>query len=165
MLPIMLSSEVAVGLCGRGTAGTRRAMLLRNAGITPCMISDESKPSELTGLQVLFIAGLSAPQHLAEQARALGVIVNVEDVPALCDFYVPACIRRGDLLLAVTTGGRAPGLARLIREWLEVQFPSQWSEYLEELAQRRERWRSEGSEPTAIVERLRCLLAEKGWLK
>ncbi len=165
MLPIMLSSEVAVGLCGSGVAGARRAALLRDAGITPCAISDEPQLSALVGLQVLFIAGLSAPRQLAEQARALGIIVNVEDVPELCDFHVPACVRRGDLMLAVATGGRAPGLARLIREWLEVQFPSRWSEYLEELALARQLWRHQGLEPNAVVERLRGLLAEKGWLR
>ena len=165
MLPIMLSSEIVVGLCGRGTPGARRAKLLREAGITPCLISDEPEQSVLAGLQVLFIAGLSAPRPLAQQARASGVIVNVEDVPELCDFHVPACVRRGDLLLTVATGGRAPGLARLIREWLELKFPSQWSEYLEDLADRRERWRREGLEPTVMVDRLRRLLEEKGWLK
>ena len=165
MLPIMLSSEVAVGLCGRGTAGARRAALLRDAGITPCAISEETEPSALLGLHVLFVAGLAAPQHLAQRARALGVMVNVEDVPELCDFHVPACVRRGDLLLTVATGGRVPGLARLIREWLEMQFPSLWSEDLEELAQKRQLWRSEGLEPTAMVERLRRFLAEKGRLK
>jgi precorrin-2 dehydrogenase/sirohydrochlorin ferrochelatase len=161
----MLSSEVAVGLCGRGTAGARRAALLRDAGITPCRISDEPEPSALAGLQVLFIAGLSAPRQLADQARALGIIVNVEDVPELCDFHVAACVRRGDLVLAVATGGKVPGLARLIREWLERQFPSAWSEHLEELAQMRQRWRGEGLEPAAMVGRLRCFLVDRGWLK
>ncbi len=165
MLPIMLSSELAVGLCGRGAAGARRAALLRDAGIMPCRINDESEPSALAGLQVLFIAGLSAPRQLADQARALGVMVNVEDVPELCDFHVPACVWRGDLVLAVATGGRAPGLSRLIREWLERQFPSIWSEYLEEVAQMRQMWRREGVESAAMVGRLRCLLADRGWLK
>ena len=165
MLPIMLSPDVAVGLCGLGAAGDRRAALLRDAGITPRRISDEPEPSALAGIQVLFIAGLSAPRPLADQARALGIIVNVEDVLELCDFHVPACVRRGDLVLTVATGGRVPGLARLIREWLERQFPGIWSEYLEELAQRRQTWRREGLEPAAMVGRLRCLLTDRGWLK
>jgi len=78
-------------------------------------------------------------------AREQGILVNVEDVPELCDFHVPATIRRGDLLLTVSTGGKAPGLAKLIREWLEKKLGLEWSDRLHELAQARARWRGEGA--------------------
>ena len=47
---------------------------------------------------------------LAGRARAQGILVNVEDEPLLCDFHVPATVRRGDLLLTVSSAGRSPGL-------------------------------------------------------
>ncbi len=65
---------------------------------------------------------MPASARLAQLARDAGVLVNVEDVPDLCDFHVPAAVRRGDLLLTVSTGGRAPGLSRILREWLETPF-------------------------------------------
>lgn len=165
MLPIILSPNIRVGLCGCGAAGARRAAQLRDAGISAEAISDEPGRNALDGLHVLFIAGLKAPHRLAELARATGVLVNVEDMPELCDFHVPASVRRGDLLLTVSTAGRVPGLARLVREWLDAQFSADWSDRLEILAQARQRWRNEGTEPAAIVPRLRRFMDEKGWLK
>ena len=57
--------------------------------------------------------------RVAEEARALGVMVNVVDDPPLCEFIVPSVLRRGDVTVAVSTGGKSPALARKIRTDLE----------------------------------------------
>ncbi len=62
------------------------------------------------------------------RARALGVLVNVEDVLPLCGFHVPAVVRRGDLLLTASAGGQVPGLARALRESLADQFGPEWTD-------------------------------------
>src|ERR1700743_2446278 len=95
--------------------------MLADAGVTPKILSSDSDTSALKDLKILFIAGLDevSSERLAKLGRTQGLLVNVEDVPVLCDFHVPAAVRRGDLVLTVSTGGKAPGLARLIREWLE----------------------------------------------
>src|ERR1700760_3764789 len=80
---------------------------------------------------------------LAGRARALGGLVNVEDVLPLCDFHVPAIVRRGDLLLTASTGGQVPGLSRALRESLADRFGPEWTQRLRELAIARARWRSE----------------------
>src|ERR1700744_3715696 len=119
MLPIALDPSVlTIGLTGQGESLARRTALLAEAGIQPVAI--EASAEALDGLPVLFLAGLPMPQsaRLARLARRQGILVNVEDVPALCDFHVPAVIRRGDLLLTVSSAGRSPGLVALIREWL-----------------------------------------------
>lgn len=51
--------------------------------------------------------------------RAAGVLVNSADDSARCDFFLPAVIRRGDLAIAVSTGGASPALARVMREELQ----------------------------------------------
>ena len=51
--------------------------------------------------------------------RAAGVLVNSADDPARCDFFLPAVIRRGELAIAVSTGGTSPALARVMREELQ----------------------------------------------
>jgi precorrin-2 dehydrogenase / sirohydrochlorin ferrochelatase len=56
---------------------------------------------------------------VADDARSAGVLVNVVDDPPRCDFIVPSVVRRGDLTVSVSTGGRSPALARLVREDLE----------------------------------------------
>ncbi|MCE9666515.1 bifunctional precorrin-2 dehydrogenase/sirohydrochlorin ferrochelatase [Myxococcus stipitatus] len=55
---------------------------------------------------------------VAEEARGLGLWVNVADEPALCDFTLPSVERRGPITLAVSTSGRAPALARRLRREL-----------------------------------------------
>src|SRR5581483_10821850 len=77
-----------------------------------------------TDLDGAFLA-VAATDHpdvnraVAEAARARGVLVNVVDDPAACDFTVPATVRRGDITIAVSTGGRSPAFARHLRQALE----------------------------------------------
>lgn len=68
---------------------------------------------------------------LYREGRARGVLVNVMDDPAHCDFAAPAVVRRGDLTIAVSTGGRSPALARRVRMELEERFDQAWSEVVE----------------------------------
>ncbi|HUJ03978.1 MAG TPA: NAD(P)-dependent oxidoreductase [Rhizomicrobium sp.] len=167
MLPIVLDQdEIAAGLAGRGEGLKRRAALLEQAGIIPARIEADVPPDALEGLTILFIAGLERDEAalLAARARASGVLVNVEDEPALCDFHVPAIVRRGDLIVSVSTGGRAPGLARLIREWLERKLHLEWGSRLDGIGRARESWRGAGHPPAEVSRRLRAYVAEKEWL-
>jgi len=52
-------------------------------------------------------------------SREKGVLVNIVDDPGLCDFILPSLMERGDLSIAVSTGGKSPALARKIRQELE----------------------------------------------
>jgi precorrin-2 dehydrogenase/sirohydrochlorin ferrochelatase len=164
VLPIILTPENAIGLAGNGEAWERRHALLQGSGIVPHPITPQS---DLSGLKVLFVAGLPVAESeaLALRARRTGVLVNVEDIPHLCDFHVPAIVRRGDLLFSVSTRGRAPGLARRLREWLEEHFGPEWDGRSSELGAARERWRGEGVAAGDISVRTRAIIDEKGWLR
>jgi precorrin-2 dehydrogenase/sirohydrochlorin ferrochelatase len=50
-----------------------------------------------------------------QEAAAAGVLVNTADQPALCDFIMPAVVRRGDIAIAISTSGTSPGLAARLR--------------------------------------------------
>jgi precorrin-2 dehydrogenase/sirohydrochlorin ferrochelatase len=165
LLPIVLSDEfTAVGLAGSGDGYARRAALLAEAGMRPIPVSPEG---QLPKIGILFVAGLDQPTAaaLAARARAAGILVNVEDVPELCDFHVPAIVRRGDLMLTASTGGQAPGLARHLREWLESRFGPEWKLHLEEVSAARAGWRADGLPPQEVSRRTQVLVSEKGWLQ
>lgn len=68
--------------------------------------------------------------QVAEEALARGVLLNIGDNPKRCDFHVPAQIRRGELLLTVSTGGASPALAKLIREQLEEQLSGEYGKVI-----------------------------------
>ncbi|MFN2589354.1 MAG: bifunctional precorrin-2 dehydrogenase/sirohydrochlorin ferrochelatase [Actinomycetota bacterium] len=72
--------------------------------------------------------------RIYRDARRVGALVNVMDDVAHCDFAAPAVVRRGDLTIAISTGGGSPALARRLREQLESQFGPEWGEVLELLA-------------------------------
>lgn len=59
---------------------------------------------------------------ICRQAGENNQLVNVADDPECCTFHVPATVRRGDLALAVSTGGKSPALASLIKRKLEQEF-------------------------------------------
>lgn len=165
MLPIVINPEMArIGLAGEGEGLERRHAILTKSGVVPVPVGPESP---LEGLSVLFVAGLdnAASERLAVRARALGILVNVEDVPELCDFNVPAIVRRGDLLFSVSTNGRAPGLARQLREWLEERFGSEWEAHLIELGAMRDGMRAAGARARDIAAKTRQVIHEKGWLR
>lgn len=169
MLPIILDgSMVRAGLAGAGEGLARRLKLMNAGGVDAPAIFEGRLPgaAELADLQILFVVGLDAAtsRALAEAARRAGVLVNVEDVPELCDFHVPAQVRRGDLLLAISTAGRSPALSRVLREDLERRFPPEWDDRLDEIAELRKAWRAEGADPGEVSARTRAFVAERGWL-
>jgi siroheme synthase-like protein len=76
--------------------------------------------------------------RIAIAARAAGALVNMVDDILRCDWAAPAVVRRGDLLLAVGTGGASPALARKLRERLEGEYGPEWAEVVRELREVRE---------------------------
>jgi precorrin-2 dehydrogenase / sirohydrochlorin ferrochelatase len=90
------------------------------------------RPADLDGafLVVASSGDAGTRDAIAEEARARGVPVNVMDDVANCDWAAPAVVRRGDLVLAVGTGGVSPAVARLVRERLEADFGPEWAEVL-----------------------------------
>lgn len=165
MLPIVLNEvKIRVGVAGRGDSLQRRLEMLAAAGFEVPEHITEALPRTLGRLAVLFVAGLdeTESQKFADAARAAGVLVNVEDRPELCDFHVPAQLRRGDLVLAVSTSGRSPGLARILREYLETLFGPEWDGIVEAVANARQEWREQGLAPDEVSRRTRAMMR---WLK
>jgi precorrin-2 dehydrogenase / sirohydrochlorin ferrochelatase len=167
MLPIILNPHaLKAGLIGAGDGLARRAALLAEAGVEARLLPPDAPEDALKCLNLLFVAGLpeSESRALAARARALGLLVNVEDVLPLCDFHVPAIVRRGVLLLTASTGGQVPGLSRRLREQLADQFGPEWTGRLQGLGRDRARWRSEGLSPAQVSQMVRAKVESEGWL-
>ena len=79
----------------------------------------------------------------AELAKKNGLIVNAPAQPELSDFFVPASLRRGELLITASTGGLSPALSRLIREELAKIYPESLGIWLERLSALREEMKKE----------------------
>lgn len=76
-------------------------------------------------------------EAIFQEAGQRGLLVNIADDPEHCNFILPATLRRGDLVIAITTGGKSPALARQLRLELEDLFPAELGQHLEVLARYR----------------------------
>ncbi len=80
-------------------------------------------------------------------ARRAGVLANIVDQPQMCDFFVPAVLRRGRLIFAVSTGGASPAFAAHVRDGLGEKFGPEYGHYLELVGDFRRRVRERVAEP------------------
>ncbi len=98
------------------------------------------RPEDLDGA-TLAIAHDPAPEvreEIAREAGARGALVNVVDDIPNCDWAMPSVVRRGDLLLAIGTGGVSPSLSKQLRQRLETEYGPEWAEVLRVLREVRE---------------------------
>jgi precorrin-2 dehydrogenase/sirohydrochlorin ferrochelatase len=73
-------------------------------------------------------------------------------------------VRRGKLLLTVSTGGTAPGAAARIRADLEQRFDADWGARLEAIAAARAAWRTERLPPSQVARNVASLMEARGWV-
>ena len=185
MIPVALDPKHAhLAVAGNGVLALRRLRALREAGASSTLLFADAPEAALTAeagaylraalpdaaalgaMHALWIVDLdqNVAADLAAEARRLRVLVNVEDVPAYCDFHSVAEVRRGDLLLTVSTNGTAPGLARSIRRNLQTCFGPEWGERVRETADLRQGWRAAGVPMAETARRIEALVAERCWL-
>jgi precorrin-2 dehydrogenase/sirohydrochlorin ferrochelatase len=69
------------------------------------------------------------------EAEERGCLVNVVDVPELCNFIVPSIVRRGGLQIAISTGGAAPTVAKRLRKRFQEEFGEEWGDYVQLLGE------------------------------
>jgi len=165
-----------VVLVGGGAVATRKAETLLKAGARLVVVA-ERVDETLRGLCIAhkgeLIEGRYSKAHLTgatlaiaatdneklnnqiyKDCQELEILCNVVDSPQLCDFYVPAVVRRGDLQIAVGTEGNCPAYAGHIRKKLEKIFTEKHGEFLAELEAVRSR----------IIEKLKDPIERKSLL-
>jgi precorrin-2 dehydrogenase / sirohydrochlorin ferrochelatase len=91
---------------------------------------------QFIGEAVLVIAATDDPkvnERVYRDCQELEILCNVVDDPQHCDFFVPALIKRGDLQIAIGTGGNSPAYAGHLRQRLETMFTEEHGRFLAEL--------------------------------
>ena len=104
------------------------------------------RPGEVAGYR-LAIAATDSPEANATvfaDGEEAGVWVNGADDPANCSFTLPSVLRRGPLMVTVSTGGRSPALSRWLRRRLEAEIGPEFETLLDLLSSEREVLRAEG---------------------
>lgn len=173
---------------GGGAVAERKAEGLLAAGAQVTVVSPELTPAlaalkqegrlrhvarayregDLEGYEVAVVAtdDGSVNAAVAREGRERGVWVNAVDDPPNCDFIIPSVIRRGDVVIAVSTGGASPALARRLREELEAFLEEDNAALAKLLHDVRQELRARGiaveaeTWRSAIDGRLRTLIAQ-----
>ena len=137
-------------IVGGGEIALRKARLLSEAGarlrvVAPSIEAQLAKlveagdgecldrgydPQDLQGCVLAIAATDDEPLNAAvsQHANALGMPVDVVDSPQLCSVIFPAIVDRSPLVIAVSSGGDAPVLARLIRARIETWIPAAYGQ-------------------------------------
>ena len=94
------------------------------------LIARRYQPGDLSGYELAFITTNDTEVNAIAyyEGRERGVWVNTADDRAHCDFILPSVLRRGDLTVAVSSGGATPALARTIREELEIYLSHEYEQ-------------------------------------
>ncbi len=94
------------------------------------LVERDIRPEDFAGATLAIIAEEDAAvqEKLAVVARDAGVLVNVVDAPQLCDFTTPSIIDRDDVVVAISTNGKAPVLGRNLRGQIEQLLPRRLGE-------------------------------------
>ncbi|HZD60567.1 MAG TPA: bifunctional precorrin-2 dehydrogenase/sirohydrochlorin ferrochelatase [Anaerolineae bacterium] len=95
------------------------------------IISREYKPGDLAGATLAISAtdDSTVNEEVSREANENRIPVNVVDMPELCSFIVPSTIRRGDLIISISTSGSSPALAKSIRKQLQQLFGEEYADY------------------------------------
>jgi uroporphyrin-III C-methyltransferase/precorrin-2 dehydrogenase/sirohydrochlorin ferrochelatase len=111
---------------GSGPEAARKVALLERCGARVVLCAALADAPPLNGLALAIAAGAPPDDAwaLAGSCRQLGIPVNVMDEPRLCSFVMPAIVDRAPVMVAISTGGRSPLLAKLLREVLDRALPA-----------------------------------------
>lgn len=156
---------------GGGDVGTRKAMTLLECGAFVTVVSPVVSPKLLnlaeTGLIILkkrsyaetdlngmFLVICATDndilnRQVSADAQKLNTLCNVADRPEACNFILPAIVKKGDLIIAVSTSGKSPAFAKKIRRDLEKQYGDEYARFLKLMGAIRKKLLKETHEPEA----------------
>ncbi len=137
---------------GGGDVGTRKVLTLVECGAHVTLVSPDAtqklvqlatsgriewkrrtyRVSDLTGIFLVIGAANNEPanRQISIQAQQLNLLCNIADKPKACNFILPSIVRRGDLLISISTSGTSPAFAKQLRKEFEKQFGNEYADFL-----------------------------------
>lgn len=153
---------------GGGRVGTRKALSLAQCGARVTIVSPEITGSlenrenitlvrraydttDLNGMMLVF--GATNHRELNRQiwqdATEKNMLCNIADFPEACNFILPAVVRRGDLVITVSTSGNSPAFAKRVKKELENEFGEEYADFLFLMGKIRKKLLAEQHDPEA----------------
>jgi precorrin-2 dehydrogenase / sirohydrochlorin ferrochelatase len=180
---------------GGGRVAERKIMGLLACGARVTVVSPELTPGlaalhreeriawhnrpyrqgDLAGAFLVIAATDDKPTQdaIQQEADRDNILLNIADVPRRCNFILPSILSRGDLTIAVSTGGKSPALAKQVREELEERFGPEYAIYLDLLGVLRaiilqQEWPASTNKPlfeNLLHPEMPLWLREQEWIK
>lgn len=139
-------------MVGGGAVGTRKILSLvesdaRVTVVSPVVTDElqtlahqgvitlkkrEYRSTDLEGMFLVFGATNQEAlnRQINQDAEQLNMLCNIADRPEVCNFILPATVKRGDLIVAISTSGKSPAFAKQLRKHLETQFGNEYAIFL-----------------------------------
>jgi precorrin-2 dehydrogenase/sirohydrochlorin ferrochelatase len=156
---------------GGGGVGTRKVIALLNCGARVTVVSPDptSRLKKLAAEgsiqlknrsyrsddvnKMFLVIGATDDENLNRQiskdAERVNILCNIADRPEVCNFILPAIVRRGDLAITISTSGKSPALAKRLRLNLETQFGEEYADFLRLMGAIRDKLLRQAHEPEA----------------
>jgi precorrin-2 dehydrogenase/sirohydrochlorin ferrochelatase len=158
-------------IVGGGAVGTRKVNTLMECGARVVVVSPNPTPQldrlasegsvtlkkrayrseDLAGMFLVIGAtdDESLNRQISEDAERAHILCNIADRPEVCNFILPSIVRRGDLVITISTSGKSPALAKHLRQKLETQFGREYADFLLLMGAIRQKLLSQDHEPEA----------------
>jgi precorrin-2 dehydrogenase / sirohydrochlorin ferrochelatase len=137
---------------GGGGVGARKVKALLDCGAAVTVVSPETVPEldALAGDRILhlekrpyretdlegcfLVIGATDDEALnrriSRDAENRNMLCNIADFPEACNFILPSVVRRGDLIIAISTSGRSPAFAKTLRQEIETRYGPEYGDFL-----------------------------------
>lgn len=154
---------------GGGDVGTRKVITLLECGASVTVVSINAsekllklaesgnielkrRPYTGTDLDGMFLVICATDNErlnlqVSIDAENLNMLCNIADRPDACNFILPALVKRGDLVIAVSTSGKSPAFAKKLRKDLEKQYGPEYADFLKLMGAIRKKLLSTSHEP------------------
>jgi precorrin-2 dehydrogenase / sirohydrochlorin ferrochelatase len=154
---------------GGGRVGARKVVTLNQCGAVVTVVSPEAsarilqlaaekaivlkqRPYRSSDMDDMFLViGATDDEMLNRRINADAehrkLLCNIADRPEICNFILPAIVRRGDFVMAISTAGKSPAFAKHLRKRLETQFGPEYGLVLDLMGAIRSRLLAEAHEP------------------